>query len=68
MNTDSDLEVGQFGIATRMVQPEPGQEPFRRAAAAATPGATMVYKPQPPTRAVSPDAPGARPGPEARRR
>ena len=25
MNTDSDLEVGEFGIATRMVQPEPGE-------------------------------------------
>ena len=30
MNTDSDLEVGEFGIATRMVQPEPGQDPPSR--------------------------------------
>src|SRR5438128_5402197 len=36
MNTDADLEVGEFGIATRMVQPEPGAE---RREAVAEPGA-----------------------------
>jgi hypothetical protein len=50
MNTDADLEVGEFGIATRMVQPEPGAEPLE-----AAPGATMVYqaKPGAPTEAAS---------------
>jgi hypothetical protein len=61
MNTDSDLEVGEFGIATRMVQPEPGQEPSEPVPAA-TPGATMVYKPQgPPTQAATPGELGVEP-------
>jgi pSer/pThr/pTyr-binding forkhead associated (FHA) protein len=56
METDADLDVGEFGIATRMVQPD------RRKAGAAgepagevAPGATMIYKPQAPvpTQAVS---------------
>jgi FHA domain-containing protein len=54
MNTDSDLEVGEFGIATRMVQPEPGEqaEPLP---SAPPPGATMVYRPTAPdTQAASP--------------
>ena len=55
METDADLDVGEFGIATRMVQPD-------RSAAAGEPagtvepGSTMIYKPkaaQPPTQAVS---------------
>ena len=51
MNTDADLEVGEFGIATRMVQPEPGQGPSEPMPA--PPGATMVYRPQgPPTQAA----------------
>lgn len=51
--TDDDLDVGVFGIATRMVQPsdrrpEPAEEPPEA-------GATMVYKPAPqPTEAASP--------------
>lgn len=54
MNTDDDLEVGEFGIATRMVQPEPGQGP-PEALPDAPAGATMVYKPQgPPTQAATP--------------
>ncbi|MBA3383799.1 MAG: DUF3662 and FHA domain-containing protein [Actinobacteria bacterium] len=58
VKTDEDLEVGEFGIAVRMAQPEPG-------AAAAQPsapppqvesGATMIYKPTAPpeTQAASP--------------
>jgi hypothetical protein len=55
METDEDLHVGEFGIATRMVQPE------RRAARAdeppsqAEPGHTMIYRPRAPqaTQAVS---------------
>jgi hypothetical protein len=55
METDADLDFGEFGIATRMVQPD-------RSAAAGEPagtvepGSTMIYKPkaaQPPTQAVS---------------
>jgi hypothetical protein len=55
METDEDLDVGEFGIATRMVQPDP-----RRGRGEPTgdiePGATMIYKPKapPPTEAVSP--------------
>jgi len=54
LETDADLDVGEFGIATRMAQPE------RRSAAGEPaediqPGATMIYKakPSPPTQAVS---------------
>ena len=56
METDDDLTVGEFGIATRMVQPR-----GRRAAAdepqeQVSPGATMIYKAPPvaqPTEAAS---------------
>src|SRR5207245_10135608 len=48
METDDDLALGEFGIATRMVQPRRG-----RGAPAdggpppqAEPGATMIYKPK----------------------
>jgi hypothetical protein len=54
LETDDDLAIGEFGIATRMVQPkrravadEPAEEPES--------GATMIYKPraQQPTEAAS---------------
>jgi hypothetical protein len=55
LETDEDLDVGEFGIATRMVQPD-----RRRAAAGEPPGeiepgATMIYKATAPvaTQAVS---------------
>lgn len=47
METDSDLAMGEFGIATRMVQRErrrrrePGEPPSQ-----AQPGATMIYRPE----------------------
>ncbi len=54
LETDDDLDVGVFGIATRMVQPEgeAGEGP----ASDAGPGATMIYKPSAPqpTEAASP--------------
>jgi Protein of unknown function (DUF3662)/FHA domain len=56
METDADLDVGEFGIATRMVQPE-----RRRGAegppADVEPGATMIYKSKvpEPTQAVTPE-------------
>ncbi len=60
MNTDADLEIGEFGIATRMVQPEPGEAPPVPEAA---PGATMVYKPKAsgPTQAATPEELGVEP-------
>ncbi|MBA3717692.1 MAG: DUF3662 and FHA domain-containing protein [Actinobacteria bacterium] len=47
METDDDLSIGEFGIATRMVQrerrtPEPG-EPTSQP----QPGETMIYRPEP---------------------
>src|SRR5438034_11510533 len=56
METDADLDVGEFGIATRMVQPDrrtAGTE--GEPAGEVAPGATMIYKPQTPvpTQAVS---------------
>jgi hypothetical protein len=57
VKTDEDLEVGEFGIAVRMAQPERGAQ----AEPSAPPpqvesGATMIYKPSepPPTEAASP--------------
>jgi hypothetical protein len=49
--TDDDLEMGEFGIATRMVQ---GAAPSPATASQPEPGATMVYrKPPVETEAVS---------------
>jgi hypothetical protein len=55
METDDDLDLGEFGIATRMVQPDRrrgADEP----AGDLEPGATMIYKPKAPqpTEAASP--------------
>jgi hypothetical protein len=51
LETDEDLEMGEFGIATRMTQPKGSEEPPPEA------GATMIYKPKTPvaqqTEAVS---------------
>jgi hypothetical protein len=56
LETDDDLAIGEFGIATRMVQPRRGgkraeHEPEGQAES----GATMIYKPrvQQPTEAAS---------------
>ena len=43
METDDDLEVGEFGIATRMAEVEGAPEDVP---AQAEPGATMVYRPE----------------------
>jgi len=57
LETDEDLALGEFGIATRMVQPRHGQradEPEEQV----EPGATMIYKhpvAQQPTEAASPE-------------
>ena len=51
LETDDDLAIGEFGIATRMTQPKGSAEPAPEA------GATMIYKPKTPvaqqTEAVS---------------
>ena len=53
METDDDLAVGEFGIATRMVQ-GPAEAPAGAPAPEAERGATMIYKPkQVPTEAMS---------------
>src|SRR5437016_2811655 len=56
METDSDLDVGEFGIATRMMQPEKGRRDSMEPGEQLEPGATMVYKTKAavPTQAVSP--------------
>jgi hypothetical protein len=56
METDADLDVGEFGIATRMVQPEHGRRDEGEPDEQLEPGATMIYKPKAPvnTEAVSP--------------
>ena len=51
LETDDDLEMGEFGIATRMVQgpaPQPGEPPSQP-----VPGETMVYRKPVETEAVS---------------
>ena len=53
--TDEDLGVGEFGIATRMAQHGRPAEAAAPAPEIAPPGATMVYKPRTqPTEAASP--------------
>ncbi len=56
LETDEDLDMGEFGIATRIVQPEHRQAAPGEPDEDIAPGATMIYKPvaQPPTEAVSP--------------
>jgi hypothetical protein len=52
--TDEDLDVGEFGIATRMAQGGEEIAPDEAPAPDVEPGATMIYKPKPAeTEAVS---------------
>ena len=56
LESDADLAVGEFGIATRMVQGPKPIEADEPPAPDIEPGATMVYKPvQPDTEAVGPE-------------
>jgi hypothetical protein len=57
LNTDADLATGEFGIATRLVQPEVPL-PTPAPAAPAEPGATMIYRPRAP---IVEDAPAEGP-------
>jgi preprotein translocase subunit SecD len=58
METDDDLDLGEFGIATRMAQPERRQAEAEEAEAPpaqAEAGQTMIYRPrQQPTEAATP--------------
>ncbi|SRR5260221_9770663 len=47
LETDTDLTVGEFGIATRMVQPRHGQRAAEEPAEEVEQGATMIYKAAP---------------------
>jgi FhaA, N-terminal domain/FHA domain len=53
LHTDDDLDIGEFGIATRMAQGAAVEE--GEPAGDVEPGATMIYKPRtpPPTEAAS---------------
>jgi Protein of unknown function (DUF3662)/FHA domain len=54
LETDDDLSVGEFGIATRMVQPERRPPRDDEPEFDAEPGHTMIYRPrQQPTEAAS---------------
>jgi hypothetical protein len=57
LETDDDLVMGEFGIATRMVQPRRGRSAEGEPEGEVEPGATMIYKPrvQQPTEAASPE-------------
>jgi hypothetical protein len=46
LETDDDLAVGEFGIATRMVQPRRAQRSAGEPEEQVEPGATMIYKPK----------------------
>jgi hypothetical protein len=63
LETDADLDVGEFGIATRMVQPDRRRGLEDEPAGDVEPGATMIYKPKaaPPTQAVAPEDLGLEP-------
>jgi hypothetical protein len=54
--TDADLSIGEFGIATRMVQDRPAERQEAAAPALLEPGATMVYRPRTPLPAEGPPA------------
>jgi hypothetical protein len=57
IETDADLEVGEFGIATRMVQREGRPKQPDAPPSEPQPGATMIYKPAP----VLPEEPAPEP-------
>jgi hypothetical protein len=62
LETDDDLAVGEFGIATRMVQPRRAKRAAGEPEDQVEPGATMVYKPKTP-----PEAAEAAAGPDLER-
>jgi Protein of unknown function (DUF3662)/FHA domain len=57
LETDDDLAIGEFGIATRMVQPRRAQAPDGGPESQVEPGATMIYKPRTPPQATEAASP-----------
>ena len=57
LETDDDLAVGEFGIATRMVQPRRAQRAADEPEGQVEPGATMIYKPKTPPQATEAASP-----------
>jgi hypothetical protein len=49
IEVDDDLDVGEFGIATRLLQPDRSKAEPGEPASQAAPGQTMVYRPAEPT-------------------
>ena len=59
LEVDADLDLGEFGIATRMVQPRggrKGEQPRDQIPEQVEPGATMIYKPRTPAAENAPPA------------
>jgi FHA domain-containing protein len=54
IETDDDLSIGEFGIATRMAQGAPSEGGAAEPAPQLEPGATMIYKPRTP---IPPEGP-----------
>jgi hypothetical protein len=54
--TDDDLSIGEFGIATRMVQSKVAEGQAEEAPPRLEPGATMIYKPRTPLDVEGPPA------------
>lgn len=62
METDDDLSVGEFGIATRMAAPARAKPVSGEPRSQPEPGATMIYKPRPvATEAATPEELGVAP-------
>jgi hypothetical protein len=57
LETDDDLAVGEFGIATRMVQPRRATRAAGEPDEQVEPGATMIYKPRTPPQATEAASP-----------
>jgi FhaA, N-terminal domain/FHA domain len=57
LETDDDLAIGEFGIATRMVQPRRAERAAEEPEGQVEPGATMIYKPKTPPQATEAASP-----------
>jgi hypothetical protein len=57
LETDDDLAIGEFGIATRMVQPRRAHRADGEPEGQVEPGATMIYKPKTPPQATEAASP-----------
>src|SRR5919205_649762 len=57
LETDDDLAIGEFGIATRMVQTRRARRSGDEPESQVEPGATMIYKPKAPPQATEAASP-----------